>query len=246
MPHTPPLGHGALPTPHLRRPPHPSGTKPHDSPAHAVVAFAGVQVTPPPQTLGVPPPPQTLGAVHVPQSVVSPPHPSATWPQFFPSWMHVIGVHVPPSAPSTDPPPQTLAWPPPPQIWGEVQPAPHETTPPQPSATEPQFIPAGHCVTVGVHGGVPHWPATPAPPQTWPVGQVVAHVRMPPQPSAMSPHAPAGHVFFTHVPPSAPTTLPPPQTLGVPPPPQTWGGTQPPQAAVVFPHPSGWGPQRPG
>jgi hypothetical protein len=59
-------------------PPHPSGTKPHESPVHAVAALAGMHTTPPPHTLGTPPPPQTWGAVHEPQFGVSPPHPSAT------------------------------------------------------------------------------------------------------------------------------------------------------------------------
>jgi hypothetical protein len=145
------------------------------------------------------------------------------------------------------PPPHTLGWPPPPQIAGAAHAPPHETAPPQPSAIEPQFIPAGHCVR-GVQGGVAHTFVVPAPPQIWPEGQVEPQSRMPPQPSAIFPQffPWAPHVVFTHAPPSAPTTLPPPHTLRVPPPPHVCGNVHPPQLAVVLPQPSGCGPQSPG
>jgi len=106
-PQTPPFAQVA-PPPHWIRAPHPSGTKPQVRPAHAVAAVAGWHCTPPPQTLATPPPPQMAGAAHVPQSAVSPPQPSATWPQFFPKAAHALGVHVPPSGPAIVPPPHTL------------------------------------------------------------------------------------------------------------------------------------------
>jgi hypothetical protein len=106
-PQTPPFGQVA-PPPHRIKPPQPSGTKPHVRPVHALAALAGWHCTFPPHTLGTPPPPQTWGALHPPQFAVSPPHPSATWPQFLPNWAHVLGVHVPPSGPAIVPPPHTL------------------------------------------------------------------------------------------------------------------------------------------
>jgi hypothetical protein len=106
-PQMPPFAQVA-PPPHWIRAPHPSGTKPQVRPAHAVAALAGWHCPPPPQTLGTPPPPHTPGAAHVPQSAVSPPQPSATWPQFFPRSAHVLGVHAPPSGPTNAPPPHTL------------------------------------------------------------------------------------------------------------------------------------------
>jgi hypothetical protein len=50
---------------------------------------------------------------------------------------------------------------------GAVHAPPHETMPPQPSATDPQFMPAGQ-LAIGVHGGAPHTFGVPAPPHTWP------------------------------------------------------------------------------
>ena len=50
-----------------------------------------------------------------------PPQPSATEPQFLPSAAQLVGVQ-----------PQTLAVPPPPQVWGEVH-VPQLRVPPQPS-----------------------------------------------------------------------------------------------------------------
>jgi hypothetical protein len=48
------------------------------------------------------------------------------------------------------PPPQTLATPPPPQVWGEVQ-VPQVSVPPQPSVIVPQFFPcARHVVGLQV------------------------------------------------------------------------------------------------
>jgi hypothetical protein len=106
-PQVPPFAQVA-PPPHWIKPPHPSGTKPHVRPAHAVVAVAGWHCTPPPHTFGTPPPPHTSGAAHVPQFAVRPPQPSATCPQFLPKSEHTLGVHVPPSGATTVPPPHTL------------------------------------------------------------------------------------------------------------------------------------------
>ena len=68
--------------------------------------------------------------------------------------------------------PQTLAMPPPPQVWPVGQLFPQSTAPPQPSPIVPQYWPPGsEQVRLGVH---PTWPqtwATPPPPQAWPVGQ---------------------------------------------------------------------------
>src|SRR5438552_958456 len=82
---------------------------------------------PPPPTLGVPPPPQVWGAVHVPQSLVRPPHPSETGPQFAPDVAHVFLMHGEVLEP------QTLGLPPPPHVRGALH-EPHVTRPPQPSA----------------------------------------------------------------------------------------------------------------
>ena len=59
-----------------------------------------------------------------------PPQPSAIVPQFFPCAAQVVGVQ---------PPPQTLATPPP-QVWGAVQ-EPQVSVPPQPFEIVPQFFP---------------------------------------------------------------------------------------------------------
>src|SRR5215468_6383034 len=63
------------------------------------------------------------------------------------------------------PPPQTLATPPPPQVWGAVQ-VPQVSVPPQPSAMLPQVVPCAAHV-VGVHVALPHTLATPPPPHAW-------------------------------------------------------------------------------
>src|SRR5262249_44979778 len=70
------------------------------------------------------------------------PQPSLIEPQFLPWAAQVVGVQA--GAP------QTLAVPPPPQVWGEVQ-EPQLRVPPQPSLIEPQFLPwAEHVVGVQV------------------------------------------------------------------------------------------------
>jgi hypothetical protein len=102
---------------------------------------------------------------------------------------------------------------------------PQVTDPPQPSAIDPQFIPAGHCV-IGWHSGLPHTFCVPPPPQISPaLGQVEPQSRIPPHPSASLPQLAFAvwQVSGTQAPPSGPTRLPPPQTLGVPPPPQVFG-----------------------
>lgn len=78
-------------------------------------SMPGVELAPPPQTLGTPPQPQHCGAVQVPHSMRLP-QPSATGPQFFPSEAQV--KHAPPDAvPPFVPAPtaQTLGMPPQPQ-----------------------------------------------------------------------------------------------------------------------------------
>jgi hypothetical protein len=127
---------------------------------------------------------------------------------------------------------------------GAVHAPPHDTMPPQPSATDPQFMPAGQLV-IGVHGGVPHMFGVPAPPHTWPAAQLVPQSRMPPHPSAIFAHWPAWHVRGMHWPPSA-LTIPLPHTLETPPPPQVCGNVHGWQFAVTPSQPSGCGPQRPG
>jgi hypothetical protein len=110
----------------------------------------------PPHWLGVPPPPQTAGDVQLPHAR-TPPHPSAMGPHALAGHVR-SGWHGVPPSPRIVPPPHTLALPPPPQIAGAVHPLPlpQFTTPPQPSAMLPQFIPAGHDVIL-LHTGVPHW-----------------------------------------------------------------------------------------
>jgi len=57
--------------------------------------------------------------------------------------------------------------------------------PPQPSAIEPQFIPAGHAAS-GVHVGAPQTFGVPPPPQIVPFTHApVPQFRTPPQPSAI-------------------------------------------------------------
>jgi hypothetical protein len=116
--------------------------------------------------------------------------------------------------------------PPPPHVFPPLHAGPHAIVPPQPSATEPQFMPAGHWVS-GVHGGVPHAFAWPAPPQTCPAAHVDPQSRIPPHPSAICPQAAFALWQVTGLqaaPPSPP--LLPPHTLDAPPPPHVWGGVQ--------------------
>src|SRR2546423_463534 len=88
-PHTPgvpPPPHvcGAVQVPQSNVPPQPSPCWPQliAIVAQSAVVF-GTQPAVPPHTLGAPPPPHVCGAVQVPHSS-SPPHPSATGPQFTP------------------------------------------------------------------------------------------------------------------------------------------------------------------
>jgi hypothetical protein len=99
-----------------------------------------------PQTFGVPAPPQIVLPVHadVPQSR-TPPQPSAIFPHWFAPQV-VSGEHAAPSGPRSEPPPQTLSVPPPPQISGNVHepqlaatPASSTVVPPQPSGWGPHF-----------------------------------------------------------------------------------------------------------
>jgi hypothetical protein len=61
---------------------------------------------PPPHTFGVPLPPHVCPLLQLPQSS-DPPQPSAMMPQFAPTFMQVVGVHIgAPHLPGTPPPPQ--------------------------------------------------------------------------------------------------------------------------------------------
>src|SRR5262245_55921831 len=115
--------------------------------------------------------------------VVPPPGQASFWHSRF---LHGGG-------PASTPLPHTEGFPAPPQISGAVQ-LPHWRSPPQPSATGPQFAPASAQVR-GVQRGasappsaaapVPHT-LGPPPPQVWPVGQAPQSSRLP-QPSATGP-----------------------------------------------------------
>src|SRR5262245_37328495 len=84
-------------------------------------------------------------------------------------------------------PPQALGTPPPPQMLPPLQlGGPQTTVPPHPSPIDPQFMPCGHCVSLG-HAGLPHTFCTPPPPQICPAAHVEPQLRTPPQPSAMKP-----------------------------------------------------------
>jgi hypothetical protein len=141
-PHDSPLGQGA-PVPHVTVPPQPSAITPQfigmpDEVTQTEPAVAGIHAALPPHTFGVPPPPQVAGGVNVAhEDAMRPPHPSACWPQREETLgsLHVFGTHG-------AAPPQTLGVPPPPHDWPAGQLAPHCMTPPQPSATSPQFAPA--------------------------------------------------------------------------------------------------------
>jgi len=104
-----------------------------------------------------------------------PPHPSA--PLHLPLQ---AGVH-----------PQTLAVPPPPQVFGEMQP-PQSTGFPQLLLIVPQLLPQVWLVLVGVQ---PHMPDTPPPPHVWPVPeQVVGHCTVLPQLLTVGPQWPPEQV----------------------------------------------------
>jgi hypothetical protein len=80
------------------------------------------------------------------------------------------------------PPPQTLGVPPPPHVWGGVQ-VPQSRSPPQPSATGPQFAPTCWHVSF-VQFGEAHWFEMPPPPHVAPFWHVPQTAVSPPQPSA--------------------------------------------------------------
>src|SRR5262249_51068843 len=82
----PPQVSGAMQTPQVSVPPHPSGIVPQFFPRAAQVV--GVQT---PQTFATPPPPHVCGAAQTPQVSV-PPHPSGMVPQFRPFAAQVVGV----------------------------------------------------------------------------------------------------------------------------------------------------------
>jgi len=202
---------------HATVPPHPSGTDPQATPAHAVAALAGAQqrLVPVSQTplqhwvgpvqLSWPELPQQAPAVHV--WVAAHDGHSTVWPQ-----LSVTGPHVAPAcvqaavAPSGA---QQLFAPAPPTPQGVVAPQVfgHVIVPPQVSETDPQATPAQACVAVF---GTQHAPALQTPlQQSDPCTHVAAvmsqqapdaqvcvaalqvsgHVMVPPQPSEADPHA---------------------------------------------------------
>src|SRR5262249_50232762 len=91
----------------------------------------GVQLVPPPHTLGVPPPPHVCGGGHDPQLVVSPPHPSGCGPHLPGYAAHVAGVHGVVDVPHTP------GVPPPPHAAGAVQLPQLTVRPPHPSDCGP-------------------------------------------------------------------------------------------------------------
>jgi hypothetical protein len=139
--------------------------------------------------------------------------------------------------------PQTLATPPPPQMFGGVH-VPHVgMSAPHPSAMGPQFLPALAHVAGTQPAVPPQTLGVPPPPQVV-GGAHVPHEEMsPPHPSATGPQfAPAAaHVRGVQAePPSAPGL---PQRLGMPPPPQDSGIVHVPQLGMSAPQPSAAGPQ---
>jgi hypothetical protein len=146
----PPHAWGAVQVPQLSTPPQVSLTGPQFFPAVAQVFGTheppgGTGV---PHTLGTIAPPHVWGAVHVPQ-LNTPPHPSLTGPQFFPSIWQVFGVQA-----AVGTTPHTLGTPAPPHTWGAVH-VPQLRTPPQVSLTGPQFLLPAVTHVLGVQGSVP-------------------------------------------------------------------------------------------
>jgi hypothetical protein len=128
-PHSSPAGQPPpSATPQVTRPPHPSAITPQfigfvvPGTMHAVAAVAGTHAAVPPHTFGVPgvPPPQVVVPVQTTQGfAMTPPQPSACWPQRpdTEGSEQVLGTQA-------GPPPQTLGVPPPPHDCPEVQ-SPH-------------------------------------------------------------------------------------------------------------------------
>jgi hypothetical protein len=221
-------------------PPQPSATTPQF--IWLGHAASGMHPELPPHTLCVPPPPHVSGAVQGPPHETVPPQPLLSTPQLSPAHAVAwgIGTHElmsaspkPPSESSLEAP-HVLGLPPPPHVVPLAHAAPpsspaHWTSPPQPSATAPQFMPAGHVVSAMQPAeppqtlGVPPPPSELPPPHVWGSEQFPQSITLP-QPSPCWPQLTARvvHVAGTHA-------AVPPQTLGVPPPPQVVG-------AVHMPH----------
>jgi hypothetical protein len=117
-----------------------------------------------PHTLAIPPPPQVSGVMHVPQLTV-PPQPSETIPHVFP-----VAVQSVATVPGVQ---QTFGVSPcvgfPPQVCPPVHAGPQLIVVLQLFVSVPQFAPAGHVVTFGLH---PHSLAVPPPPQVFGAVQV--------------------------------------------------------------------------
>src|SRR5689334_16997280 len=89
---------------------------------------------------------------------------TVTLPESFPKPVAVLRIDSAP--PELLPPPQTLAVPPPPQVWGDVH-EPQVNMPPQLSEICPQLAPCAAHV-VGVQVPMPQTLAVPPPPQVCP------------------------------------------------------------------------------
>jgi hypothetical protein len=127
--------------------------------------------------------------------------------------------------------PQTLATPPPQQLWLDGH-APQVTLPPQPSPMVPQYwvLPLTQpWRTQPAGAGVPHTAATPPPPQLVPAGQE-PQVKAPPQPSPIVPQycaLPLVQLVATQ-----PAGGGVPHTPGIPPAPQLVPAGQAPQVTA--------------
>jgi hypothetical protein len=161
-----------------------------------------------------------------------PPQPSPVVPQPTPSAAHVVGVQVAASLC-----PQTLGFPPPPQVSAPVH-VPHASIPPQPSDCAPQLKPSFAHV-VGTQATLPHWLGVPPPPHVW-VSLQLPQSSIPPQPFDCVPQLAwrLAHVFGVQRPPSGGV----PQTPGLPPPPHVSVPLHDPHW-MTLPQPSPWGPQ---
>src|SRR5206468_2232718 len=133
-----------------------------------------------------------------------PPQPSPAGPQPMPTWAQVLGTQpAPPSGSVPVPvPPQTLDWPPPPQLCGVVQ-VPQLSNPPQPSATGPQLAPPSiaSAQLFGTQPATPpHTLGVPPPPQVSGAKQVPQSIELP-QPSPAGPQLKpkSAQVFGTQV-----------------------------------------------
>lgn len=192
--------------------------------AHRVAVLCGAQ----PQTPAVPVPPHVSGDVQVPHEMLVRVSPQLSVPEIVPQFallsvqnaVLLWGVH-----------PQTLAAPPPPQVWGDVH-VPQVAVRETPHASTPKIVPhvavldAQKAASVGeVH---PHALGVPPPPQVW--GEV--HV---PQVAVRTSPQLSGAVSVPQAAPAAAQNAASlcavqAQTFAVPLPPQVCGDVQVPHA----------------